>query len=1249
MTTTTNRLRRIGPSQTMTGEPKMKTAVNTNPIPNGDDGPISGRDRRNLAVRPFIARLVVAALCAASLLGASLAIGVTTPAFAAGVNLGITISGPSRVENGVPALYTVVVTNTGASTAVDAGINLPAPSGFTVTWTCAFSAGGTCTPGPAPASGLGDIHMTVPSGGNVTYTMMMTPPSSQPSLFLPMLGIVGTNPPDLDADQSNNMAAKFIEWHTSDVSITISNATNVVQPGHAKVYTIVAKNTGPQNLVGGTVDAVPDGGATSSWTCTGSVPAATCAASGSGYVDDTVNIPSGATVTYTMTVNVPPDVIAPFVVGATVTPPVGFVEDAITGTANNHANDSDQFPAGPTEADGRVTVSNGLDGVWDGAPLTYTIVMANDGPAAVDSAFATATFPTDTTWTCVASPGAACTGSVAPSTTLNDTIVLPVGGTVTYTATHTAVAPALTWDVTAQLGEDSTALGGDPDNDEATDSDGMQSTSELAITNTDGGTTSVPGSPVHYTIIVTNNGPDNDFGSRIDDVLPVGLIGATWTCAPVGVAFCTSTGSGDIHDTAITVPGASVVYTVNATVAPGASGSLVNSATITPRQNRAPGYPVAGGVHDPNLANNTATDTDTIIEPNLVATMTAPGEVPTNSNLAYTVTLANTGSAAAAAASITMPTPTGTTFVSAVQNTGPSATLTTPTAGGTGLVAATTASLPAGATQTFTLTVRLGASIAPSTVVMGTTTAATTTFESVMTNNVATTSTTVNGRSDVSLRVALESAITAGSNATYLLSVANAGPDAATSRITVTDVLPSGLSFVSASGPGWTCVNAAGTVTCATDDDLAAGATSTITLVVAVAPGASGTITNTATVDNHEVDADSVDRSGSAGGTVLPGARLFTGLDPVRVFDTRPDQPQGAVAVTQHKYGGANVLKVKIAGTSGVPVGGVGAVSLNVTAVDPAGPGYVTVFPCGAQPTASSLNYVIGQTVPNAVITPVSAAGEVCFYSQADTHLIADVNGWFATGPGFTPLDPIRLFDTRPDQSQGTVAVTQQKYGGATILKVKIAGTSGVPASGVGAVSLNVTAVDPAGPGYVTVFPCGTRPTASSLNYVIGQTVPNAVIAPLSPDGEVCFYSQADTHLIADVNGWFAAGPGFTPLDPIRLFDTRPDQSQGTVAVTQQKYGGATILKVKIAGTSNVPATDVGAVSLNVTAVDPAGPGYVSVFPCGTRPTVSSLNYVTGQTVPNAVIAPLSPDGEVCFYSQADTHLIADVNGWFAT
>ena len=126
---------------------------------------------------------------------------------------------------------------------------------------------------------------------------------------------------------------------------------------------------------------------------------------------------------------------------------------------------------------------------------------------------------------------------------------------------------------------------------------------------------------------------------------------------------------------------------------------------------------------------------------------------------------------------------------------------------------------------------------------------------------------------------------------------------------------------------------------------------------------------------------------------------------------------------------------------------------------------------------------------------------------------------------GFTALTPTRVFDTRPGEAQGAVTVAKQRYGGTgNILKIKITDTAGVPTTGVGAVSLNVTAIDPTGPGFVTVYPCGTLPVAANLNYTTGQIVPNAVIAPVSATGEICFYSYTDTHLVADINGWFANG-----------------------------------------------------------------------------------------------------------------------------
>ena len=99
--------------------------------------------------------------------------------------------------------------------------------------------------------------------------------------------------------------------------------------------------------------------------------------------------------------------------------------------------------------------------------------------------------------------------------------------------------------------------------------------------------------------------------------------------------------------------------------------------------------------------------------------------------------------------------------------------------------------------------------------------------------------------------------------------------------------------------------------------------------------------------------------------------------------------------------------------------------------------------------------------------------------------------------------------------------------GNGTPLTLNVSGKGGLPSGGIDAVALNVTVVDGENPtlggGYVTVYPCGTRPDASSLNFTTGQTIPNSVIAPVSAAGTVCFYVYGTAHLLADVSGYFSS------------------------------------------------------------------------------------------------------------------------------
>jgi hypothetical protein len=370
-------------------------------------------------------------------------------------------------------------------------------------------------------------------------------------------------------------------------------------------------------------------------------------------------------------------------------------------------------------------------------------------------------------------------------------------------------------------------------------------------------------------------------------------------------------------------------------------------------------------------------------------------------------------------------------------------------------------------------------------------------------------------------------------------------------------------------------------------------------------------------------------------------------VDPDRLFDTRPGEPQGAISVTKQKYGGPDVLRVRVAGVSGVPATDVAAVSLNITAVDADAAGYLTLYPCGERPTVSSINFTPSSVIANAVIVPVSADGELCIASNTRTHVVADVNGWFRSGSGFTAVAPRRLADTRDGEPDGAIPVTKQRYGGSTVLRLPVTGVAGIPVSGVGAVALNVTAVAPTAAGFLTVFPCGELPLASNVNFVRGQVVANAVVAPVSAAGDICVFSNAPTDVVVDVNGWFATGAGFTAVAPTRLFDTRPSEPQGAVPVEQTPISPSRTLRVRVTGVAGVPTTGVGAVSLNVTVDGPTASGFVTVYPCGAVPPTSSVNFAAGQVVPNAVVAPVSADGEICLVSNVSTHVLADVNGWF--
>jgi hypothetical protein len=441
------------------------------------------------------------------------------------------------------------------------------------------------------------------------------------------------------------------------------------------------------------------------------------------------------------------------------------------------------------------------------------------------------------------------------------------------------------------------------------------------------------------------------------------------------------------------------------------------------------------------------------------------------------------------------------------------------------------------------------------------------------------------------------------------------------------------------------------------------------------APAGSNTVTAT-----YSDDATFAPSTGSTSLVVADGP--YSPLAPVRICDTRPNNPSNLTSITgapANQCNGQNNIgstlaaggtkSIAVAGDFGVPSGAT-AVVLNVTVVNPTAPGYLSVYPKGAaQPMASNIDYVTGQVVPNLVEVGTGTAGEVTFYASTPTDIVVDVEGYtsLASAGLYTALsDPVRICDTRAgDPSMFDSAPVNQCNGannaGATLgaggtRNVQVTGISTIPAGATAAV-LNVTDANPAAPGYMTVYPQGgVPPTASNLNYVAGQVTANRVIVPLSASGGISVYSSAGADVIVDVAGYYSAGTG-TEFNaepaPVRICDTRAGNPSSLTGSSTQCNGnpvspGQSRI-VNVSGLAGVPIT-AKAVAVNVIGVNPSAPTFLTVFPNALpSPLVSDLNEIAGDVRANMAVATLSSTGTITIFNYTGSvNVVVDVLGWYS-
>jgi hypothetical protein len=246
----------------------------------------------------------------------------------------------------------------------------------------------------------------------------------------------------------------------------------------------------------------------------------------------------------------------------------------------------------------------------------------------------------------------------------------------------------------------------------------------------------------------------------------------------------------------------------------------------------------------------------------------------------------------------------------------------------------------------------------------------------------------------------------------------------------------------------------------------------------------------------------------------------------------------------------------------------------------------------------------------------------------------------------FVPVPVTRVMDTR--DGTGGVPVAPIPAGGTAGIQLTglpLSGTQAVPASGVTAVTLDVTVLDPQSDGSLTVYPDGPkRPGLPTLYYTAGVTAPTPVTVPVV-DGQVDFSPSAtvpgsaatdSVDLLVDLTGYVTMSGGGGPF-----------HTTGPVRVLDAHTGTGSSLTLKVAGLNGVPR-QATAVVLNVTAADASAYGAVTVHPYGSAvpaipPPADTLSFGAGEQIALQVTVPLV-DGMVQFQDAPGTDPTARVD-----
>ena len=843
------------------------------------------------------------------------------------VDLSITkTNGVASSTPGTTTTYTIVAKNNGADVVTNATVAdtfvaaLTSPS-----WTCVASAGSTCPAGPV--SGNINNAVTLAPAGTATFTVTATISAAATGNLVNTASI--TAPAGItEIDGTNNTATDTDTLAPSaNLGIAITDSPDPVNANANITYAVAVSNAGPSNSGVLTVTAtVPanatfvSGGGSGGWTCSVAGGTITCTHAAIGI--------AGAP-------NLPIVLKAPLEADT-----VNFTVD-VASTSNDPTPGNNTASASTTvaaRADLSIAVTDTPDPVVAGGTLTYTVNVTNLGRSTAPATTVTDTLPATATFVSV-DGGVDWSCSRAANVVTCTRATLPTGAATPISIVVTAPNQASTISNVASV---ATVAGVDPvaGNNSTTISTTVTGSADLSLTKTDSADPVVAGSAFTYTISVSNAGPSNAASLTMTDNLPVGVTGVSasgsgWTCAPPasGVLTCTRA----TLNTGVTAPAITVSVT-----APANAVTLSNVASI------------AAATSDPDNSNNSDTETtDVTASSNLaIALADSPDPVDAGATLQYTISPTNAGPSTAADITVTDTLPATVTFGAFTTTSGWSCSQAA------GTITCTRTAFAAGANVPIVFTVT--APTQSGSITNSATITSATTPDPNAANNAASITTAVNARADLSIAVVDDpDPVATGATLTYTIQVSNAGPSDAAS-LTMTDTLPSTVTFVSVTATNWNCVRALQIVTC-TRASLGVTDAEPITITV-TAPLTTGVISNTATISTSpNIDPVAGNNTAVTQTTVTPTTDLAIAASAV---------PTGTIeAGTQLAYVVDVTNNGPIAAT-GVTVGTTLPVGLTFAS------GVGTGWTCGAAAqvvTCTRANLAVGAAPPVTITTDSDA------------------------------------------------------------------------------------------------------------------------------------------------------------------------------------------------------------------------------------------------------------------------------------